>query len=320
MKTRFYDISLLRVVAMLLVVYYHCICPYHIWDGGIDSAGVTIPLYAKLSEGLKTIHLPIFFLVAGYLFGYKRVGGGYADQRRFLMDKAKRVLVPYFTVGMLLIVLGQSFFEDLIAGNCGHLWFLMTIFECYAVGKLIDFVLWGSSRVKITVLLISLACLLLRRNGAFVLGGIFPLYFFYYLGGMLLGTVDIGRLRKWRTLFVAVALASLVTMVLEAALSDRQLLSWPCRIGIIFATFLAFRTSHVSDVPQWMKSLDACSMGIYIVHHIIILAVNRTDLLHPLLQTHYYIYPSVQFVLVLLFSWGVVWMLRRYSFARYFGL
>ena len=76
MKTRFYDISLLRVAAMAMVVYYHCICPYYIWGNGIDNAGVTVPLYTKLSLALNMIHLPIFFLVAGYLFGYKRIRGG----------------------------------------------------------------------------------------------------------------------------------------------------------------------------------------------------------------------------------------------------
>ncbi len=75
MKTRFSDISLLRVVAMIMVVYYHCICPYYIW-GGIDNAGVSVPLYTKLSVALNMVHLPIFFLVAGYLFGYKRIKGG----------------------------------------------------------------------------------------------------------------------------------------------------------------------------------------------------------------------------------------------------
>ncbi len=89
---------------------------------------------------------------------------------------------------------------------------------------------------------------------------------------------------------------------------------------LVCFVFLALRTSHFSDVPKWVKSLDACSMGIYIVHHIVIQAANRTDLLHPLLQTHYYVYPTVQFVLVLLFSWGFVWVLRRYRWTRYFGL
>lgn len=32
-KVRFNDISILRVSAMLMVVFYHCLCPYSIWDG-----------------------------------------------------------------------------------------------------------------------------------------------------------------------------------------------------------------------------------------------------------------------------------------------
>ena len=74
-EKRLYGISILRVLAMLLVVYYHCICPYYIWTG-TDCAGVTVPLYTKLSLDLNRVHLPMFFIVAGYLFGYKRFRGG----------------------------------------------------------------------------------------------------------------------------------------------------------------------------------------------------------------------------------------------------
>ncbi len=320
MKTRFYDISLLRVVAMILVVYYHCICPYYIWGSGVDNAGVSVPLYMKLSLELNMIHLPIFFLVAGYLFGYKRIRGGYADQRQFLVGKAQRVLVPYLTVGLLLIALHQGRLGGYIGGSIGHLWFLMAIFECYAVGKLIDFMLWERWRIKATVLLAVGIGWVLGYFCSSVLGSRFPHYFFFYLGGMLLASVDMERLRRWRPLFVLVGVASLAVMVMEAILCNYRLLAFPCSVALVFFAFLALRTSRISDVPGWVKSLDACSMGIYIVHHIVIQAANRTDLLHPLLQKHYYVYPTVQFVLVLLFSWGLVWALRRYRFTRYFGL
>ena len=319
MKTRFYDISLLRVAAMAMVVYYHCICPYYIWGNGIDNAGVTVPLYTKLSLALNMIHLPMFFLVAGYLFGYKRIRGG-VNQRQFLLDKAQRVLVPYVTVGLLLIAIGQGRPGAFIGGSCGHLWFLVTIFECYAVGKLMDFMLWERPRTKVTALLAVGIGWVLGYFCSFVLGGRFPHYFFFYLGGMLLASADMQRLRRFRPLFAVVAAASLAAMVLEALLCKHRLIAFPCSVALVFSAFLAFRTSRISDVSGWVRSLDACSMGIYIVHHIVIQAVNRTDLLHPLLQTHYYVYPTVQFVLVLLFSWGFVWTLRRYRWARYFGL
>ncbi len=84
MNTRFCDISVLRVVAMLLVVYYHCICPYYIWGNGLDSAGFVVPLYRELSLALVVTHLPTFFLIAGYLFGYKRFRGGMPTSGSFL--------------------------------------------------------------------------------------------------------------------------------------------------------------------------------------------------------------------------------------------
>ena len=39
MQNRFLDISYLRVIAMLLVVFGHCICPYSLWNEPGYSAG-----------------------------------------------------------------------------------------------------------------------------------------------------------------------------------------------------------------------------------------------------------------------------------------
>lgn len=320
MNARFFDISVLRVLAMILVVYYHCICPYYIWPAGIDSAGIIVPLYKELSLGLVVTHVPVFFLIAGYLFGYKRFRGGYTDQKEFLASKAERVLVPYLTVGVLLIVLRQGRPEGMIAGSIGHLWFLVTIFECYAVGKLTDFLIWEPTKVKVLAFLTVVVCALLAYISSFALSALFLDKFMFYLGGMLLGSVDFDRLRRWHSLFVSAAVASVAVMALVAVFGWPHVINRICSIVLVFASFLAFRTSRIDSVPRWVKSLDTCSMGIYIVHHIVIQSMNRTDLLHPLLVTHYYVYPSLQFVVVLLFSWGFVWTLRRYSWARYFGL
>lgn len=75
MQNKLNDISVLRVVAMLLVVYYHNICPYSMWRAPED-AGFYLPEYVGIATSLRNIHMPIFFLIAGYLFGYKRIRGG----------------------------------------------------------------------------------------------------------------------------------------------------------------------------------------------------------------------------------------------------
>ena len=74
-KVRFNDISILRVSAMLMVVFYHCLCPYSIWDGSDFYIGFHVPIWDVVDGMLAQIHLPIFFLISGYLYGYKRIRG-----------------------------------------------------------------------------------------------------------------------------------------------------------------------------------------------------------------------------------------------------
>lgn len=77
---RFNDISILRVSAMLMVVFYHCLCPYSIWDGTDFYIGFHVPIWDVVDGMLAQIHLPIFFLISGYLYGYKRNLGGVQRQ------------------------------------------------------------------------------------------------------------------------------------------------------------------------------------------------------------------------------------------------
>lgn len=139
-KVRFNDISILRVSAMLMVVLFHCLCPYSIWDGTDFYIGFHVPVWDVVDGMLAQIHLPIFFLISGYLYGYKRNLGGYSDNVKFLKDKTQRVLVPYVIVGLFLCLLQDRDISQMLNG-ISHLWFLMTIFECYVLGKLVDTVL-----------------------------------------------------------------------------------------------------------------------------------------------------------------------------------
>lgn len=75
-KQYFNDISVMRVTAMLMVVFYHCLCPYSIWDGGDYFIGFHVASWDIVDGMLAQIHLPIFFLISGFLFGVKRNVGG----------------------------------------------------------------------------------------------------------------------------------------------------------------------------------------------------------------------------------------------------
>ena len=59
---------------------------------------------------------------------------------KFTRDKFLRVMLPYFIVGIIIVIVQKEPVKSLFYG-ISHLWFLMTIFECYLFGRNIDFVL-----------------------------------------------------------------------------------------------------------------------------------------------------------------------------------
>lgn len=76
MHERFNYISILRCSAMLMIVFYHCLCAYGCWDDTAYSSDFSVPLWDVFIAIMRNIHLPLFFIIAGFLFGYKRILGG----------------------------------------------------------------------------------------------------------------------------------------------------------------------------------------------------------------------------------------------------
>jgi glucan biosynthesis protein C len=110
MKNRRYDIDWLRVFAMLCVFLFHCT---RFFDQ--ETWHVKAPL-AQQSEILPTIRgmlvwvwlMEMFFLVSGFATRYalKRRSAG-----QYLAERAKRLLIPLYTVGLLLLVPPQFYLE-----------------------------------------------------------------------------------------------------------------------------------------------------------------------------------------------------------------
>lgn len=79
-------INILRGFAIFLIVFGHAIG---------YSKGLT-----KLSRYLSSFYVPLFFLIAGYLFHENKE----EKVSTFIKRKAKRILIPYFVFGMLSLI------------------------------------------------------------------------------------------------------------------------------------------------------------------------------------------------------------------------
>lgn len=150
-KSRHYDA--MKFVATVLVVFAHASRMY-------TGAGVVAPLnpspgLAFLTQLVYSFHMPFFMAVSGMVYGLCVDDlGKYRDARRFVKNKAMRLLVPYLFFGLayvapVMVLFGFTdasyaayCFKDILLGeDPRHLWYLAVLFEvfllCAAGGRII---------------------------------------------------------------------------------------------------------------------------------------------------------------------------------------
>ena len=137
--SRNYKIDILRVIAIILVVFGHSIILYS-KDWGLYHSIYEVPVLDYLKRIINVVQMPLFFMLSGYLLN-KEVKNKIT---LFLFKKTCRLLIPYILVGFFWLLpirylVGYSgyrgtfflkrYFTDIIlARNNGHLWFLISLF------------------------------------------------------------------------------------------------------------------------------------------------------------------------------------------------
>jgi peptidoglycan/LPS O-acetylase OafA/YrhL len=122
MKERRYDIDWLRVIAILAVFIFHCTRffgteDWHVKVPADEQSDTVFLLRAFL---LSVWMMPLFFLLAGFASRYslkRRTGGQY------LLERVKRLLIPLYTVGILILVPPQAYLDGVTHGRItGTFW------------------------------------------------------------------------------------------------------------------------------------------------------------------------------------------------------
>ena len=120
MTDRRYDIDWLRVLAMLAVFVYHCTRFFDTEGWHLKNAEQSRVLFILVRGLMWPWLMEIFFLLSG-------VGAWYLLRRRsagaFIVDRAKRLLVPLVTVGLFILLPPQSYFDQMTNdGYTGDFW------------------------------------------------------------------------------------------------------------------------------------------------------------------------------------------------------
>lgn len=249
-------IKRLRVMATLVIVAYHCVCPYLNFNWGVicDITLLNRILQKIFIDVLCFTMLPTFFLLSGMLF-YSRKNH-YADRIKTFWKKFDRLMVPYALIFMLCSFV---MIPRIGVAECwGHLWFVKNLFIYFCI-----------------------ALLLFRANDIYVFVLSFICYLVYCMQSHLGIFIDgeTGRIMQYAVFFFGGYFAARYFHWLR----NHKYFRW----GIIFAWLVAltihqqtvftllFNVVLLSFVPtkavtnKVMLYFDRQSFRIYLTHHVL---------------------------------------------------
>lgn len=134
--------SFVKTVLMMIVVY-HCIL---FWTENwfVEKPLIPSETLSLLSNWMNSFHIYGFTLVSGYLFFYlKFEKNSYQKFLPFLLNKAKRLLIPYVFVSFAWVIPVSEVFFDYSIGDIvknyilgvapSQLWFLLMLFCVFMI-------------------------------------------------------------------------------------------------------------------------------------------------------------------------------------------
>ena len=305
--TKFDEISIMRVMAMTMIIAFHSLCFYNGRWSKVNA--IDIPIWHKTSCFLDVIDLNMFVFISGYLYGYLYIyRNKYRHPSEVIRIKAVRLLIPYLFWGIpMAIVWPWNTWLKLFYG-IGHLWFLLMLFGVFTATVLLQ--LLNSQRIRFT----GKVGIYLIISG-YVLGLVFSKYVYageflcinkilYYFPAFMIGYVC-AKLR------VAWMLPNWAYMTLPFVIICLFVFVWypiplPYTLILFVRTVLAYvicidlliilSKSTMSDRTQKIVlEIERLSMGLYIFNQIAMDMVFTTPVFHQWFEEHWIIGPFVLF-------------------------
>lgn len=299
-------ITRLRVFATIVVVAYHCACPYGYWcwegyqgDTAMARQMVTVIFLRILCNTM----LPVFFMISGMLF--------YAKEEKYLNDrkvtfwrKFDRLMIPYFIILVLCLWLDLPSIGLALAQ--GHLWFVRALFIIFlfslVLSKLPKWVLMCLGGAFYTIFI--LCC-----KYSIQLPGMVEQFFNYYIffiGGYY-----------FKKHLVVLRGSLILKWILIIAWLAALLIGIRSVIPLLFCVMIVCLMPDSTIRNKWVQMVDKDSFAIYLIHHVLIFALFQIPLIQYMYATMACVAIPTMFVIIIVLSLFVSELLHRIEF-RYF--
>lgn len=240
--------------------------------------------YCHLKEAVYLFHMPLFMLVAGFLFQYSFVNnGGRMAVIPFIRKKFKRLMVPYFFLSFCIAALNfclqhfmtvkvpvdvtyicRLFYEN-VGGSAMFLWFLYTLFIIFVLTAFL--VRLPKGRLWI----LGIACCLhfIPLPSVFFLDSVGTYYVYFIIGSFLYTYWNIFMAEKMLVFILA------LNGIIGYGLSENaglpfvsDIMKLFCGLGLclIVLYFSWFLSRRITGLTGLLKVAGTNSAYIYLLH------------------------------------------------------
>ncbi len=279
-------ITNMRALAILLVVLGHSIILYDPQWGLYRSVNVCSVLEI-IKHFINVIQMPLFFSISGYCFVFSAAKLSSMSGGKFIIEKAKRLLIPYCVIALLWmiplrLVSHYSPWEGLsliqILGKVfsgvdnGHLWYLGALFEMFLLSLIVEKVIFAKNKsvavmLVILVFALGLAVVSIKIPADYLFVKNFTKNYYWFFVGSLINRwrteERVNKIAAW--ILLGVSAAGVCVLVLCSGSFHwviSALAQYPVVTLLLVAAYVLFPQGDNSVVSAYSKN----SYGIYLFH------------------------------------------------------
>lgn len=283
---RLYNIELLRVVCVVIVIFFHTVGRYS------TTTLPTLPIPDTFLNAIIWAAVSLLLFISGFLFGRQIRANRYKSYAEMLRLKCVHIMIPYFVVATLLMLTGAGFdFIELLHGGFWHLWFLPMLFCCfvvyYPIIRLLQSSNWQGRFVEMALLAVSYAVAFIEIEPSRAFLGYDNMLrwgFFFVLGIIIANHLDIfDRLFSKYHLWIFCLTIWFLDITLLPTTPYRSV-TWHNMLSvgllIVGLFWLSFTIRGISaKVDGIILKLASASMGVYILHYWVLIYTTSSTAL-----------------------------------------
>jgi len=303
MNNRLSNIEFLRCLAVLTLVGWHSLCVYVGWYSFLPDitaavGDTTLTHFYKVFTTcvlMPDANMPLFTVISGFVYAYLRRQGKYQNNREFILKKAKRLMIPYFVIGTIVVFTIADWSPvTILFGNAHHLWYCAMLFWCFVYMRLFEIV---PNYLKVIAVLVGI--LFQFVDPPYDILGLAKgvKYFPYFVMGYYL----VDRLPKLQMggVKIIIVISWLVCLVATIYLKWSPL---TVILNYLFVVMLFSVVPQNIKVGKAVVKISEYSFGIYVFHEWFLWNIAHIQALHPFIISHQIVYPSIAFVSIFTLS------------------